>query len=1201
MLRKTPFIIWMIFLSSISGFPQTGNSVSNGNQIDSDLKFGLELFKNKMYELAEEQFTKFLQEYPSSVSAAQARYYLAMAQFEQGKFASASTNFQTFAIQYPNDPLAPTAWMNAGDAYANTKDYANAGLAYQRLQVFYPKDARAPFALAKAAKYFILAGDTSRAENSLLSVVQDYSTSPNYFDATLQLGNLYLGSGELLKAENQYKALLSSDDDSVRVMGLLALGKLNEMRGNYAMADKYFQDASQLHITPWSTDARLESIELNIEAGNYSTALEQADRVDNTKLTTDQAKKLEFEKVYASIAESPNDEVVANDTVVSTLSQRLKSMPTEYKLKLVSLLKLKGKYSLGIALLRELPGKDFNEQTADLYAELAFKTGKIKLADSLLLWCVTRLQNPLPKMIVKLLDLERIYLVQREHGSTRSTEEEEARQIFHTYQNTLKKDIPDAYLYYKAFFEDMEGDYEQALLDYRSLLDSYPESDYAKSADSSLNYISNFKVIDYRSAVSRLADIVSEQAIASSNSAQALLQLGQLYEEDLKNYKRAAEIYRQLASVTNGDTARLAEYRLARVLEKSSHYKVDEGSEAYSLYRKLAQQGGNSDLNFSGDSIAENSLFRMIEIECNSGDSLKAEDSALNFLKRFSGSRKAANVYWILSEILYTTGAYHEAIVQARLAGKSPEAQLVLARSEIAIDSLESAKLDLENLFNSGVPKKYLLEGKLIYINLLRKMNLDVDQAYLNFLGSLVPSDYKAKVAEQYADYLYSTARYDTAYSVYASLGEGQLWYTTPASVIYKMAYCKLKSGDRDDAKELFQQVATTSKDEGLISDSYNQLGKIYDSIGDKKMSAAFFARAGAGDILSLVAAADMYFKMGDYGDAAQIYKKILAEASADTLKAFSAARLIEIDYKTEKAEAADAAAATFKRNYSGENEYLAQFLLDKAEYLIKVKKYDEARKVLDQVRNDYRNSKVYPASILDQARILVETGQLDKAQEKLTDLIRSFPSSQAAVPAHLELGNIYFAKERFQDAIDNFRAVYADSSSAPDLMHDAMKNLISAYESAGQYDGALEVARKFIEKYPDDPSIMDMKIKVGILYEELRYFDQALITFQNLAKEASRSYQAELHYYIGAIYDDKGDYPNAILEFLKVPYLVSPAAVIDWAAQAYYMAGKCYEKLNKPNEAIAMYQKIVNKPHTDPTFVAGAEREINRVKALLK
>ena len=61
------------------------------------------------------------------------------------------------------------------------------------------------------------------------------------------------------------------------------------------------------------------------------------------------------------------------------------------------------------------------------------------------------------------------------------------------------------------------------------------------------------------------------------------------------------------------------------------------------------------------------------------------------------------------------------------------------------------------------------------------------------------------------------------------------------------------------------------------------------------------------------------------------------------------------------------------------------------------------------------------------------------------------------------------------------------------DWLRDAMSRLISSYESAGQYDGALDIARKFIAKYPDDQSIMDMKIKVGILYEELRYFDQSL------------------------------------------------------------------------------------------------------------
>ena len=80
-------------------------------------------------------------------------------------------------------------------------------------------------------------------------------------------------------------------------------------------------------------------------------------------------------------------------------------------------------------------------------------------------------------------------------------------------------------------------------------------------------------------------------------------------------------------------------------------------------------------------------------------------------------------------------------------------------------------------------------------------------------------------------------------------------------------------------------------------------------------------------------------------------------------MKAFSAARLIDIDYKNDKIESADAAAAAFKKNYPGkDNEYLARFLVDKAEYLIKRKKYKEAQKVLDEVKSDYDDTSVYPA-----------------------------------------------------------------------------------------------------------------------------------------------------------------------------------------------------------------------------------------------
>ena len=70
-------------------------------------------------------------------------------------------------------------------------------------------------------------------------------------------------------------------------------------------------------------------------------------------------------------------------------------------------------------------------------------------------------------------------------------------------------------------------------------------------------------------------------------------------------------------------------------------------------------------------------------------------------------------------------------------------------------------------------------------------------------------------------------------------------------------------------------------------------------------------------------------------------------------------------------------------------------------------------------------------------------------------------------------------------------------------VVRDALNNLIDAYESTKLYDAAMKSAREFIERYPNDESILDKKIKVGSLYTKLGYYDQAILQFQNLIGEA--------------------------------------------------------------------------------------------------
>ncbi len=138
------------------------------------------------------------------------------------------------------------------------------------------------------------------------------------------------------------------------------------------------------------------------------------------------------------------------------------------------------------------------------------------------------------------------------------------------------------------------------------------------------------------------------------------------------------------------------------------------------------------------------------------------------------------------------------------------------------------------------------------------------------------------------------------------------------------------------------------------------------------------------------------------------------------------------------------------------------------------------------------------------------------------------------------------------------------DPKADPTLLPFAMSNLIETYEVAGINDAALSVTRKYLELYPNSDDSFDKKIKIGILYGRLGYYDQAVMHLQGLLDQAGSDLEGEIRYYIAEANYNKGDYQQAILDFLKVPYLVTKKGKIDWTANSLYMSGQSYEKMGR-------------------------------------
>jgi tetratricopeptide (TPR) repeat protein len=197
-------------------------------------------------------------------------------------------------------------------------------------------------------------------------------------------------------------------------------------------------------------------------------------------------------------------------------------------------------------------------------------------------------------------------------------------------------------------------------------------------------------------------------------------------------------------------------------------------------------------------------------------------------------------------------------------------------------------------------------------------------------------------------------------------------------------------------------------------------------------------------------------------------------------------------------------------------------------------------------------------------------------------------------------MGNVFYNLEKWDESIKNYRTIVDNPQADQELLPLAMGNLIETYETAGIFDAALQLTRKYLELYPNNDDSFDKKIKIGILYQRLGYNDQSVLHLQALLDQAGSDLEGEIRYYIAEANYNKGDFQQAILDFLKVPYLVTKKGKMDWTANALYMAGQSYEKMGRFDQAMTMYQQILDRTGIDETFKVAAKKEIDRVKLVV-
>jgi TolA-binding protein len=1213
-------VVLIFSFLSLFSFPV----LAQDSKENADFKLAVNLYNDKLYDLALEQFLVFISMYPNATQGVEAHFYLGLTQSKLGKHDDARFTFQNFALAYSDNSKAPEAWMNAAEEYAAMKNEREAAMAFERVKTFYPKSKFAPIALSKAADYYDQIGDKENTNRVLRLLTQEYTTA-EVFPARLKIAEMFNAEGQYEQARQECTRVVeATNDPQLKARALLLLSQSLIGLGKNSEAEEAVSDiAKNFRYTSSYYNALFTLGVLKNMAGNtdgamagWKTLAEDSSKAPN-QLRQD---------AYIEMAEANNH--VRMYSRASSLFERaseirgLRNGEAFYKAGIAA------EQTGDLANAARCYSRALNDSLghADRRAVIigAYKAAKItkNYAEALRLVNYYRQQFPsdvnVPRLLIEGANIANTDLNDpktaidlcewlREHYSTSEWIDDAA----FTLSEARKK----------------SGDADGAIDGFENFQRRYPSSEFIFDAQKQVRLIKAFDQRNKDASLQKLALLIGD-VIAQKSKGNLAYRLAEIYFFDLKDYHLAAGQYSFALSVDLEDTLRPSawlkqaqSYELLALKEgKTSPREKEYIFKAIAFYDSLAAH-------FPAGELTDQAVVAAFTLRLQMAE--KAEDLrtlGTEFLSSSSGTHGRDIALLMLGDSYFYARNFESAILTYKLLLEkysdretAPSAYYHLGISLDEIMEKDSALQVIDQFLLKNPNSPYSAKAA-AYLAKAAADSAQVTKA-LGFYDLLEKryfySPLNSNIDILKADAYFNAGDFKNAFDWYErgwKRMQADFFTVTgdPAverSIVFKLGVCSEKLGDHATAKKYYSDYVTLDQMSERAGQAYYALASIAKAENNIDAATMFLQNVsrvtektgGQGASVALETA-ELLFRNEKYSAAIVKYHEALSQIQNDSLKHYAQSRVIVSYFRLDNIKEADKRAVEFvKANNASAYSYAAEYEFERGKYSVRKEDFVQAKQRFDNVVLSYRGTRIVPEALFWIARVYESDQKMKQAVQVYDSLLRNFPNDKILPRARLSLGNAYYSLEQWDNASKQYRFILDNEQSSPELVPLAMSNLIMTYKEMELFDGALELTRKYIDRFPSDSDLIDKKIDMGVLYQKLGYYDQSILQLQSLVEAGNADIESELRYYIGEAYFYKGEFQQAVLEFLKVPYLVAKRSKIDWISTSYYMAGQSYEKMSKYDQAITMYKQIIDRKDTDTQFKTAAKKEIDRVKAIVK
>jgi len=994
----------------------------------------------KSYDLAAQEWRKFVDEHQGDPRLAQAYYNLGVCEYLNDQPEAAAAAFNKVVRDFPKSENVESAHLYLGASQYALAQGGKSGAAEQAVKTFdallakYPQGASVPEALYYRGECLYLGGKKQEAADSYRQVVEKHAQHAFAPDALYALGVCQEELGQHAEAGKSYDAFLKGYPDH----GLAA--EVTLRRGETLLAAKQYAEALERFEAAASRPG--------FDLADYAT-IRQAD------CQTQLGRHAEAAALYESVpAKFPESQHASRAALAGGKCHYLAGNFAQARNLLADFLQTKGPAAYEAA-----------HWTARTWLEEQQPQKAVEVAEGMIPQARGDKSEWLAPLLMDRADA--VYAI--------AERRKESIGFFEAVAQTAPQDPIGAQALYMAAFASLEvGDNAGALKRAEAFLAAHPKHDLAAEV-TQIKAEGHLLLNQWKEADAEYAKLLAQQAehpdrLLWSVRRALVLQLQGKHDETLKALQPA------LAAIEAKDPAiadrpdLIAETRhLAGICQLE--LQQDEAAAA-SLEAALAAQPKWRH--------ADETLLALARAYARSSRVDKAKATVEKLLADFPQTNLLDKAHYRRGEYAYLSGDYETAAAEyRRVIDGWPESPLV----PYALHELGCAQMDRQDNAAAEATLTTLLDAhgkhpvaptarfsRGMARHRLGKFGPAVEDLQAFLAGRPEPS------ARCDARYLLGLCQmglddYKAAAATLRSLLADEPDYGNGDNVLYQLAWALKLSGDEGEAAKVFQQLATKYPDSPRSGEAYYHIGEFTYARKDYAHAAAAYYKAmqqaGVSELgeKSAHKLGWSYFHQGSFDDALKTFAyqwKTYPQGPLAPDAAFMQAECLFAQKKySEALEAYDGV-----ENLRSEG-FEALRLLHAGQAAGQLKQWKKSLEYLDPCVERFPDSPHAPEAIYERGWAHQNLGSADEAGRLYRQVIEKAGNREVAARAQFMLGELEFARKDYSEAVRSyFKVIYG--YSYPTWQAEAYYEAARCFEMLRQTDKAAELYRELAEKFPD-------------------------------------------------------------------------------------------------------------------------------------